>query len=221
MIPQRILQSAKERGINVIGITDHNSMENVPAVIRAARPLGIEVLGGVEVTSQEEVHVLAFFDEIDYLEDFQELIYQNLHGANSPDAFGHQWVVDFEGNVEDVNPRLLIGATDLPIHAIVAEIHNRNGLAIAAHVDRTVFSVISQLGFIPQDLALDAVELSPFHRGNGFEATGVDFPTLTFSDAHHLGEVGRTFSRAFLRTPTVEEIKLALRCADDRWIRSR
>ena len=221
MIPQRILQSAADRNIDVIGITDHNSMENVAAVKKAAHSFEIAVLGGMEVTSQEEAHILAFFDEIEVLEDFQELIYSNLHGANSPEAFGYQWVVDSEGNVEDVNPRLLIGATALPIHSVVDAIHGRNGIAIAAHVDRTAYSVISQLGFIPCDLDLDAIELSPFYEETGSINGSRNLPTVTFSDAHFLEDVGRTYTQSFLRKVSVEELKNAVRGEKGRWVRSR
>ena len=193
MIPQRILQSAAEKDIRVIGITDHNTMENVEAVKKAAESFDIAVIGGMEVTSQEEAHILAYFYDDDALGDFQELIYRNLHGTNSSEAFGHQWVVDFEGNVEDMNPRLFIGATTLPIQRVVEEIHGRDGIAVAAHIDREAFSVISQLGFIPEDLDFDAVELSPFYRENGYCSADVDFPTVTFSDAHFLHEIGRAY----------------------------
>lgn len=219
MIPQNIVQAAVERGLDVIGITDHNSAENVAAVRMAADGAGICVIGGMEVTSAEEVHVLAFFDSDERLESFQQLVYRNLHGTNDPAVFGYQWVVDAEGGVIDVNPRLLIGATTLSVRDVVEEIHSHDGVAIAAHVDRQSFSIVSQLGFIPADLDLDAVELSPFHVQNGFgpeqlaavSGRGRLPTTVTFSDAHYLEDVGRAYTKVTLEEWSVSDFGSALR----------
>ena len=227
MIPQNILDAAADRKIDVIGITDHNTAENVEAVRSAAELTGIRVIGGMEVTSLEEVHVLALFDGAMELASFQAFIYANLHGTNDPDAFGYQWVVDPEGGVIDVNPRLLIGATTLPIRDVVGSIHSFGGVAIAAHIDRQSFSIISQLGFIPGNLDLDGVELSPFHVRNGFGANdlatasggGSTLPTVTFSDAHYLDEVGRACTEAVMAEGSVAELRLALHGEEGRLIR--
>src|SRR4030066_503517 len=64
MAPKRILNTTKKKGIDIIAICDHNSSENSPAVLNAARKMHITVLPGMEVTSREEVHVLALFDNV-------------------------------------------------------------------------------------------------------------------------------------------------------------
>ena len=35
------------------------------------------------------------------------------------------------------------------------------GLAVASHIDKEAFSIISQLGFITEDMGFDALEMSP------------------------------------------------------------
>ena len=82
MSPRKIVREAKRKGLEVIGICDHNSAENVPAVEKNARKEGIRVIGGMEVTSKEEVHILALFDMEDKLFSLQEKVYENLHGTN-------------------------------------------------------------------------------------------------------------------------------------------
>ena len=62
MTPSAIVRAAKEAGLDLIGICDHNSAENVPALTKAAEGTGLDVLGGLEVSSREEVHVLGLFD---------------------------------------------------------------------------------------------------------------------------------------------------------------
>jgi len=52
MSPLAIAEQAKIKEIDIIGICDHNSAENVPALIKAANKYKICVLPGLEITSQ-------------------------------------------------------------------------------------------------------------------------------------------------------------------------
>ena len=87
------------------------------------------------------------------------------------------------------------------------------GLSIASHVDRPSFSILSQLGFIPSDLDLDALEISHPGRWEAIrgQVQGIQrFPVVTFSDAHFLSEIGKVYTPFFLEAPDIEEIRMAL-----------
>jgi len=104
------------------------------------------------------------------------------------------------------NKKLLIGATELPIYEVVNLIHRLDGLAIASHIDREGFGIIGQLGFIPEDLPLDAVEMTdPSRQETVSLARG--FPVIVSSDAHFLEEVGKRQTRFLLREMTVDELR--------------
>jgi len=155
-----IIEQAKKAGLDMIGICDHNSGENVRAMMKAGERQSLAVIPGVEVTSREEVHILGLFSAEQDLMCLQDIIYENLPGQNDEEAFGPQLVIDEYGNVVGQNSRLLIGATTLTLEQVIDAIHQFAGLAIASHVDRQRFSLIGQLGFIPNGLKLDAVEVS-------------------------------------------------------------
>ncbi|MFW6182140.1 MAG: PHP domain-containing protein, partial [Spirochaetota bacterium] len=159
MIPPVIVARAREHGLGVIGVCDHNSGENARSVREAAGG-DPAVLCGMEVTTREEVHLLALFGDPDALDSLQELVYRHLEGRNRPDLFGEQYRVDPDGHVLGINSRLLIGASDLSIDRVVREVHRLGGLAVACHLDRPSFSVISQLGTIPPGAAFDALEIT-------------------------------------------------------------
>jgi PHP family Zn ribbon phosphoesterase len=219
MSPQAIAEQAKIKEIDILGICDHNSAENVPALIKAASLFEISILPGMEVTSQEEVHILALFDRLEPALKLQEIIYNNLPGENDEEAFGMQVVVDEKGDVLHFNNKLLIGASTLSINEVVETIHSLEGLAIASHVDREGFSLMGQLGFIPEDLGLDALEISP--RTTYQEARGKFdpiFPLTMSSDAHYLEEIGKTTTTFFIESASTEEIKKALLSKDGRKI---
>jgi predicted metal-dependent phosphoesterase TrpH len=209
MSPANVVAVARERGLDAIGLCDHNSAENVPAFREAGRKAGLIVIGGMEVATREEVHVLAFFDEPEGLMALQEVVYGALDGVNDEEAFGPQIVVDESSEPLGLNERLLIGATRLSLGETVDTIHEFGGLAIAAHVDRSTFGVIEQMGFIPPDVSFDALEVSWRSSSPGQYAVN-GLPVVTFSDAHYLHEIGRVVTAIEANEASARELALAL-----------
>ena len=76
--PTRIIEKAREKGLDIIGITDHNSTRHCSLIRELAQPAGIFVLMGAEVTTREEVHCLSFFENDDQLSEFQAYLEQHL-----------------------------------------------------------------------------------------------------------------------------------------------
>jgi hypothetical protein len=223
MIPPLIVRRARELGLNLLAVTDHNTAENAGAVMRAAQGTGIVVLPGMEVQTREEAHILALFDRLEQVLEWQRVVYQHLPPLkNREETFGAQFVVDETGDLLAVNDRLLLTATDLSLERVVAGIRSLGGLAIAAHVDRPSYSVLANLGFIPPDLPLDAIELSQRVEPGAWLAAhpGLErWPVVRSSDAHRLAEM-RGGIRLQLSEPTVAGIREALQCGGSRlqWI---
>jgi hypothetical protein len=207
MVPTAIVKRAKAAGLDMIGICDHNSAENAAAVGAAGRRESLCVIPGIEIASQEEVHVLGLFPAERDVLDVQKVVYENLPGENDEEAFGPQTVVDDRDRATGANRRLLIGASRLGLEAVVRVIHDHRGLAIASHVDRQSFGLIGQLGFIPPGLALDALEVSAAGK---IGAWG-DWPVVRSSDAHCLEDIGKGSSRFWAEEPGLDEIGRALR----------
>ncbi|MFC1650456.1 PHP domain-containing protein [Candidatus Latescibacterota bacterium] len=219
MLPSEITKYAEMRNLDGIGICDHNSAENVPAVIKAGKREGLKVFGGMEITSSEEVHILCYFNDEKALMEMQNVVYDNLSGENDENYFGEQLVVDEFDTVLGVNKKLLIGATTLMIREIENITHTLGGFAVASHIDRESFGIIGQLGFIPEELSLDALELSPDHNSGNIEEYGCyGIPFIKSSDAHFLSDIGKTCTTFLLNSLSFSEIVMALRCADGRTI---
>jgi len=219
MSPQAIARQAKHREIDILGICDHNSAENVPALMQAADQYSIRVLPGMEVTSQEEVHILALFDNLEPALALQEIVYSHLPGENDEEAFGMQVVVNAGGEVLHFNPKLLIGASTLSIEEVVTHIKALDGLAIASHIDREGFSLIGQLGFVPDHLEIDALEISPRTTlEDAEERFQPRLPLTCASDAHYLDDIGTGYTTFYIEDRTTREIRKALRGEDGRKI---
>jgi len=216
MSPQRIVEQAKINKLDIIGICDHNSAENVTATRKTGEREKIVVIGGIEVTSQEEVHILALFDNEKDLFEFQAVIYEKLSGFNDEKSFGKQLIVNDNNEIIGCNNKLLIGATSLPVHKIVQTICFLGGLAIASHIDRERFSIFGQLGYIPEGLPLDALELSPNCDRRKRNLKDYGFPLVTFSDAHFPEDIGKSFTIFLMEEANIEEIRKALSGVDYR-----
>lgn len=216
MTPRNIVCESEKRGLNIIGICDHNSCENVINVKRSAQDMNLNIIGGVEITSLEEVHVLALFDNEDSLYKMQRIIYDNLPDTSDEEIINEQVVVNENDELLGFNKKLLIGATNLSIESIVAGIHELGGIAIASHVDRERFGIFSQLGFIPDGLVLDALEV--VDKENANNRSNRSLPVVTFSDAHSLKDIGKQHTKFYMEKISFEEIKMSLLSKDGRKI---
>ncbi|MCK5153315.1 MAG: PHP domain-containing protein [Spirochaetales bacterium] len=215
MMPTAIVSKAVEMGLNIIAVTDHNSAGNFEAVRKAGIRKGLTVIGGMEITSEEEVHLLAYFDSNENLYNMEEIVQDNLPGVNDPEAFGDQVFLDSENKILGVSEKLFFGATTLNIDQIVDLVHKNRGMVIASHVDRESFSIISQLGFIPEGMELDGVEVvypQAAEKKERKRKTGYlyGYPYISCSDAHYIEDIGKRVTEFRLMEPNIKELILAI-----------
>ncbi|HUH67118.1 MAG TPA: PHP domain-containing protein [Syntrophales bacterium] len=224
MYPGALVDKAIAEKLDIVAICDHNASENVEFVIKRAEGKPITILPGMEITSSEEVHLLALFDTTDALIKLQELVYSNLSGTNREEVFGCQAIVNDQDEVEGFNDRFLLGATRLSLTEIIDHVHRLDGLAIASHIDRESFSVISQLGFIDPEIDLDALEIS---RKTGIQGARAKYPELSgypfieSSDAHFIDDIGHGSTTIFLERGNIAELRMAFSGHGGRYIQER
>jgi PHP family Zn ribbon phosphoesterase len=221
IFPSALVGRAVVEKIDVIAVCDHNASENVPYVIRAARGSGLTVLPGMEITSREEVHLLAIFDSLSPLQKLQEVIYRHLPGKNDEERFGCQAIVNDLDEVEGFNERLLIGATGLSLNELVRNIHLLGGIAVAAHIDRESFGVMGQLGFVDPAIPFDALEISGICGSAGARKKYPELahhPFIESSDSHRIGEIGQRCTEIYMEKPTISELRMAFAGREGRYI---
>ena len=76
LAPEALVQLAAQVGLNVIAITDHDTVGGVDAAMAAAQPLSLKVIPGVEINTDiagGEVHILGYFIDHKSLELEQRL----------------------------------------------------------------------------------------------------------------------------------------------------
>jgi hypothetical protein len=213
MHPAALVDAAVRAGLDSIAVCDHNSAENVGAVQRAGNAAGLHVIPGMEITSSEEVHILGLLPDVEAALALQSKVYKSLPGRNDENTFGMQVIANEFAEVLGFNEHLLAGATTLNVEGIVAAIHSVGGLAVASHVDREGFGIIGQLGFIPPDLPLDAIEVSqrtPLPVARASFAPKGERPILCASDAHEPKDVARAATYLLMEKATLPELRRAL-----------
>ena len=215
MTPRNIIRHAQSAGIDIVAITDHNAGDNVAAALRCAMGTDVTVVPGMEVQTREEVHLLTLFEKMrDFAKWCDFVAHHRSTLQNDDQKFGAQFVVDEADELVRIETSMLLASTDLSVEEVAGQVAGMGGIAIAAHVDRPSFSVLSQLGFIPPDSGLDAVEVSRNMRvdqalGN-FPAIG-SLPVISSSDAHMIDDfISGPKTMFFMEAPTLSEIRQAL-----------
>ncbi|MCX6551593.1 MAG: ATP-binding protein [Acidobacteria bacterium] len=219
MHPAAMVQAAAAAGLDGFVVCDHNAADNVAATGRAARRAGIVALPGMEITTEEEVHLVALLPDVAAAGVLHARVAAALTGPNAPAAFGRQVIVNEDAEVLGFNPSLLAGATNWPVERAVDEIHRAGGLAVAAHIDRERFGLVGQLGFVPPGLLLDAVEISaatPFGEGRRRYADPLGLEAVTGSDAHEPAALGRAVTYLHLDRADALELRRAIKTEDGR-----
>lgn len=214
MTPVQIVAKAKECGLQIIGITDHNSTLQCAEIKKVGEREGLFVLCGTEVNTREEVHCLAFFETTEQLAGFQEFLDKNLPPIpNNPDKFGYQLVINEDEEVLHEIEYLLISALNKSINEVEAEVHRLNGMFIPAHINKMQDSVISQLGFLPPDLKVEAVELSKHTTKDVFLEKNNYLSKYSFirsSDAHILEDIGCVYTTLEMDEISFDNIRKAI-----------
>jgi PHP family Zn ribbon phosphoesterase len=191
--PANIVGMAALKGLDVIALTDHNSCGNCRSAEHLASEYGLIFIPGMELTTAEEVHVLALFPDCDKAEKFSDYVHNLiLPIENDEKAFGKQQFVDEDDNIIGNERTLLINATSISFDCAFDEITRFGGVMIPAHIDKSSTSVLSNMGFIPDDSKFLCAEI----KHSGFtEKLISENPYLKNcniiynSDAHYLEDI--------------------------------
>ena len=205
MTPNNIVNMARLKGLSMIAVTDHNSCGNLRAVMQVAAndPL---VLPGIEIETAEEVHILGYFPSLEQAEAMEKVVKEHLPFIpNRPEIFGRQLYMDADDTVTGEEEGLLVTATTLDVTDVFSVVQNLGGVAVPAHIDRGSYSILSNLGFLPPELAIRTVEITAKNRAR-LEERYKSLTILTSSDAHYLGDIAEMEQYIYISTKTTHEI---------------
>ena len=187
MTPNNVVNMSLLKGLDIIAISDHNSVGNVRAAMKVAEGTDLVVVPGMEVESEEEVHVLCLFPDIESAEKMWDIVKEHMGPVlNRPEIFGEQQYMNEEDEVVGTEEKLLVTATALDFEKIKKYADEVGGVAIPAHVDRKSYSVLSNLGLLP-DIGFETIEVSK--RSTAESYAYLRKRIIQNSDAHYLEDI--------------------------------
>lgn len=193
MTPNNIVNMALIKGLDIIALTDHNSGANLEAVSKCAKNSGLLFIPGMEVETSEEVHLICLLPDLKCAAELHHHVYEALPAINNrEDIFGKQLVMDENDQITGEERRMLITATSLTVNKVFLLVKQLGGVVIPAHVDRTSYSMLSNLGMIPDDLGIKYLEISRNCDKYAFRTMKPEldsFRLIKSSDAHYLGDI--------------------------------
>lgn len=120
------IDTAMEKGLECIAITDHNTGENVDKIKKAAEGKNITLFPGVEITcSDAKIHILILFNPDKTTQDIEDFLLQKM--SLSRDKFG-----EVDAHVNKTVFDVLKIVSESGAIAIPAHIDEYNGLSLVA-----------------------------------------------------------------------------------------
>lgn len=199
--PEQIVGAALDSRLEVIAVTDHNTVEAVDYIRQLGEGQGLFVFPGIELSAKDG-HVVAIFEldtPVERLRDFLDYV------GIAREGWGDAAVTTAHG-IEDVFQR----------------IDERGGIAIAAHIERWPSGFLTSnqprrvKNRILNNRYLSALEIT-VPQDKSLWNTGqvrnypVKHACIQSSDAHSLSDIGRRPVYIDMETVGLEALRAALR----------
>lgn len=190
MTPNNIVNFAKLLGYDAIALTDHNTALNCPAVAKVAEENGITFIPGMELCTSEEVHIICLFYTLEDALSFSDYVKSTMPPIkNKPAIFGEQLICDENDNVIGQEDILLVTASGISTERAVKTVSQHNGICYPAHIDRSSFSILSNLGVIDKYFGFKCAEIFDVMKADELKNKHPylnELKILSDSDAHYL-----------------------------------
>jgi PHP family Zn ribbon phosphoesterase len=203
MTPNNIVNMAYIKGLNMIAITDHNSIENYKAIENIAKELNIMTIAGMEINTKEEVHILTYFRDYNSAKLVSDLIYESLPEIyNKKEIFGEQNIYNENDEIVGILDKLLINSSKYSLKEVCEIVISHNGVIVPAHVNKKSNGILGVLGFFPVDIDFDFIELSNNTELNDrVKRLTEKYKKIVNSDAHMLENISEPLNYIELDKP--------------------
>ncbi len=215
MTPANIAGMAAVNGLDVIAVTDHNSCRNCAPAMKMAENYGVIALPGMELCTEEEVHVVCLFPDLYAAMDFDGYVYVKMMKVpNKEKIFGEQLLYNDMDEIIGKEPNLLLCNTSIRFDEVYALTEERGGIMIPAHVDKTANSLIANLGFIPPDSQFTCAEVKNMDNLPRLLETHLYLRhcrIISNSDAHYLEHINEPKHSIDVSSTSLSDIIKALK----------
>jgi PHP family Zn ribbon phosphoesterase len=198
MSPKNVISILKEKGINIAAISDHNSIKNSFSFISYGMINNICVFPACEIQTEEEIHIVIVFPNLEIAQRWQDWIDKIIPKITlNPELFGDEPIVDEDENILELPEILYSVSLPVSFEEIEKKAFLDNLIFYPAHITDPSYSIISQIGFIPENHLFTCAEVSNSKDYENFKKSETDFMLITNSDAHYLNQIGLRYNCLF------------------------
>ena len=190
MTPNNLVNMAKLLGLDVIALTDHNTVLNCEAAMKVGEAIGLLVIPGMELTTAEDIHAVCLFPTLEKALAFNEYVDSNrIKVRNKPEIYGRQVIMNEDDEEIGEIEHLLLPASFIGISEAYHKAKEFGGICYPAHIDRDSLSILSVLGEIDPYCGFKTAEFADLSKLDALKAQHPILDTMnivTCSDAHYL-----------------------------------
>lgn len=215
MTPYNLVHMAKLLELDIIALTDHNTVGNCKSAMKVGEEVGVVVVPGMELCTAEEIHMVCLFPDLPSAEAFEAEVRPGLPPVkNKAEVYGRQLYMDEGDGVLGEEEILLVTASAIPVGQAGALCEKHGGFCYPAHIDRASYSVLAAFGMITEDMGFTCAEVT---AKADLEALTTANPCLArmkllrSSDAHYLENMSEAADVIFLPRCTASALLEALR----------
>lgn len=200
--PNNILNYATLQKLDIIAVTDHNSLQQQITLDRLQRSYDLLYIYGVEVTTKEGIHVLCYFQTLEDVIKMDEILTQHMQGDKTHEE---QLLFDENDTLIGDYPYDLLQNVSLTAKMLYEQVKKLHGLFCLAHIDRYSDLLIQEI--LPYIRLFHAIEVSSIEQINKIKIRFPELKNTTFllnSDAHDLVQIGTKQATVQLKEKSVE-----------------
>lgn len=215
MTPANIAGMAAVKGLDLIALTDHNTSRNCAPFLKMADTYGVIALPGMELCTDEDVHVVCLFPDLYAAMDFDRYVYDRMMKIkNKEHIFGEQLLYNEKDEIIGKEPHLLVVNTSIDFEDVYDLTEERGGVMIPAHIDKSANSLISNLGFVPPDSRFTCAEVKNLSKLAELKKTNPYLDNcriISSSDAHYLEDINEPEHTIQVKSRAISDIIQALK----------
>lgn len=221
--PENIVEQAVRENLRLIAITDHNEINNVSVVIKAAAGKEVTVIPGVELSTPQG-HLLAYFDSLESLQEFHGSL--QLADRGTAQSRCQTGMLDCLKKIEALKGFAILAHVDGSggLESMVTGYppHKRDIICHPALIGIELHSAASTISYSSSDPVPERVEFARLRIEKLKLGQRQFLARVLFSDSHNLAAMGRNaagnrkVTRMKMDTSSFEGVRIALEDADAR-----
>jgi 3',5'-nucleoside bisphosphate phosphatase len=187
MTPNNIFNMAYLKGLDIISVTDHNSLKQLPILYEISKSYDMLFIPGVEISVKEGFHLLCYFKHIEDALSFDALLDTCNHKQRYDEkTLGRSEITDIHDDVIDLYPYDLTLSLTLSLKQLILILKDYDHILVYAHVNRKKHSGLKYIHKCP----LDGIELTKNVDPKFIEENQIENQVIIYnSDAHQIIDI--------------------------------